>query len=197
LRKSAFPKVGRGKKLVGGREDGDELTLFPVNAGLRDAKLAHDGGGWCLETSQAHASRAPRCLSCDGSGIASRSFNGHDARGGSGDGPRRRARGDEPREPQGHQGRGRTRVLAGASTLNVRACECTPQAVRVAVSAPRDGGAPVGTRLLDRVVVAAMVALGAFPSFPEDQLRAWNWAVVLNVLGAGLSRLGASVSQGA
>jgi hypothetical protein len=51
--------------------------------------------------------------------------------------------------------------------------------------------------MLSCALVAAMVALGAIPSFPEDQLRAWNWAVVLNVLGAGLSRLGASVSQGA
>ena len=41
----------------------------------------------------------------------------------------------------------------GDSTLTVRACERTPESVRVAVSVQRDGGAPLGTWLLDRVVV--------------------------------------------
>ena len=46
--------------------------------------------------------------------------------------------------------------------------------------------------LLSFTLVAAMVGFGRIPSLPSDHLRVWNAAVVLNVLGAGLSRVGAS-----
>jgi hypothetical protein len=45
------------------------------------------------------------------------------------------------------------------------------------------------------VLVAAMVGLGRIGSLPADHILAWNVAVVLNVLGAGLSRLNQSVRQ--
>lgn len=46
--------------------------------------------------------------------------------------------------------------------------------------------------LLSFTLVAAMVGLGKIPSFSPEHLRIWNGAVVLQVLGAGLSRVGAS-----
>ncbi len=45
------------------------------------------------------------------------------------------------------------------------------------------------------VLVAAMVGFGRIGSLPADHILAWNVAVVLNVLGAGLSRLNHSVRQ--
>jgi hypothetical protein len=47
--------------------------------------------------------------------------------------------------------------------------------------------------LLSFTLVAAMVGFGAIGSLPPTELAVWNGAVVLNVLGAGLSRVGASV----
>jgi hypothetical protein len=43
--------------------------------------------------------------------------------------------------------------------------------------------------LLSFVLVAAIVGLGQIPALPALHLQIWNNAVVLNVLGAGLSRL--------
>jgi hypothetical protein len=50
--------------------------------------------------------------------------------------------------------------------------------------------------LLSCGLVASMVGLGGIPKLPADHLHAWNGAVVLNVLGAGLGRFGAWVSRG-
>lgn len=47
--------------------------------------------------------------------------------------------------------------------------------------------------LLAFVLVAAMIGFGRLRLFPEDRLAAWNACVILNVLGAGLGRFGASV----
>jgi hypothetical protein len=49
--------------------------------------------------------------------------------------------------------------------------------------------------LLSFSLVAAMVGLGKIAALPAEQLRAWNGAVVLNVLGAGLGRVGASLRR--
>jgi len=45
------------------------------------------------------------------------------------------------------------------------------------------------------ILVAGMVGFGRIGSLPADHILAWNVAVVLNVLGAGLSRLNHSVRQ--
>lgn len=45
------------------------------------------------------------------------------------------------------------------------------------------------------ILVAGMVGLGRIGFLPPDHILAWNVAVVLNVLGAGLSRLNHSVRQ--
>jgi hypothetical protein len=47
--------------------------------------------------------------------------------------------------------------------------------------------------LLSFTLVAAMVGFGLLGSLPAAELTVWNAAVVLNVLGAGLSRVGATV----
>jgi hypothetical protein len=45
------------------------------------------------------------------------------------------------------------------------------------------------------VLVAGMVGLNRIGALPPQPIFAWNLAVVLNVLGAGLSRLNTSVRQ--
>lgn len=45
------------------------------------------------------------------------------------------------------------------------------------------------------ILVAGMVGLSRIGFLPPDHILAWNLAVVLNVLGAGLSRLNHSVRQ--
>jgi len=47
--------------------------------------------------------------------------------------------------------------------------------------------------LVSFVIVAAMIGLGRIPTLPPRALAAWNACVILNVLGAGLGRVGASV----
>lgn len=47
--------------------------------------------------------------------------------------------------------------------------------------------------LLSFALVALMIAYGRLRSMPPEQLAAWNACVILNVLGAGLGRFGASV----
>lgn len=47
--------------------------------------------------------------------------------------------------------------------------------------------------LLAFVLVAAMIAFGRLRLLPPGRLTAWNVCVILNVLGAGLGRFGASV----
>lgn len=47
--------------------------------------------------------------------------------------------------------------------------------------------------LLAFVLVALMIAFGRLRLMPPDRLAAWNICVILNVLGAGLGRFGASV----
>ena len=49
--------------------------------------------------------------------------------------------------------------------------------------------------LVSFTLVALMVGLGKIPLLPVELLQAWNVAVVLNVLGAGLSRFGASLKR--
>ncbi len=49
--------------------------------------------------------------------------------------------------------------------------------------------------LLSFCLVAAMVALGLISDLAEHELTMWNAAVVLNVLGAGLARVGASLRR--
>lgn len=68
----------------------------------------------------------------------------------------------------------------GDSTLTVRACERTPESVRVAVSVQRDGGAPLGTWLLDRVVVE--LPLAPLPN-PEPHLGKLVKELPMNVAG--------------
>ncbi|MFT3708325.1 MAG: hypothetical protein QM817_11790 [Archangium sp.] len=51
-----------------------------------------------------------------------------------------------------------TYSLNGADTLTLRACAKSAKSVTVAVSLERDGGAPPGTWLLDRVVIEVPVA---------------------------------------
>lgn len=47
--------------------------------------------------------------------------------------------------------------------------------------------------LLAFVLVALMIGFGRLSLMPPDRLAAWNVCVILNVLGAGLGRFGASV----
>lgn len=47
--------------------------------------------------------------------------------------------------------------------------------------------------LLAFALVALMIAFGRLSLMPPDRLAAWNVCVILNVLGAGLGRFGASV----
>ena len=47
--------------------------------------------------------------------------------------------------------------------------------------------------LLAFVLVALMIAFGRLSLMTPDRLAAWNVCVILNVLGAGLGRFGASV----
>lgn len=67
--------------------------------------------------------------------------------------------------------------------------------LRVFATSPNEYVKDLGNSLdmlLSFSLVAAMVGLGKIPSLPADHLRIWNAAVVLQVLGAGLSRVGAS-----
>lgn len=67
--------------------------------------------------------------------------------------------------------------------------------LRVFATSPNEYVKDLGNSLdmlLSFTLVAAMVGLGKIPSFPPEHLRIWNGAVVLQVLGAGLSRVGAS-----
>ncbi len=47
--------------------------------------------------------------------------------------------------------------------------------------------------LLSFSLVAAMIGYGRLKSMPADQLAVWNACVILNVLGAGLSRFSESL----
>jgi len=47
--------------------------------------------------------------------------------------------------------------------------------------------------LFSFALVALMIAFGRLRLMPPDRLAAWNICVILNVLGAGLGRFGASV----
>lgn len=47
--------------------------------------------------------------------------------------------------------------------------------------------------LLAFALVAAMIGFGRLRLLPPDRLAAWNLCVILNVMGAGLGRFGASV----
>lgn len=47
--------------------------------------------------------------------------------------------------------------------------------------------------LLAFVLVAAMIGFGRLGALPPERLAVWNACVILNVLGAGLARFGASV----
>lgn len=47
--------------------------------------------------------------------------------------------------------------------------------------------------LLAFVLVAAMIGFGRLGALPAERLAVWNACVILNVLGAGLARFGASV----
>lgn len=47
--------------------------------------------------------------------------------------------------------------------------------------------------LLSFILVAAMVGAGRIALLPPARLSAWNVCVILNVLGAGLGRFGASL----
>ncbi len=47
--------------------------------------------------------------------------------------------------------------------------------------------------LLAFALVALMIGFGRLRLMPPDRLAAWNICVILNVLGAGLGRFGASV----
>ena len=49
--------------------------------------------------------------------------------------------------------------------------------------------------LLSFTLVAFMIGGGAIKSIPEDQLAVWNLSVVLNVFGAGYSRLAGSIKN--
>lgn len=49
--------------------------------------------------------------------------------------------------------------------------------------------------LLAFALVALMIAYGRLGAMPADRLAAWNACVILNVLGAGLGRFGASVRK--
>lgn len=55
----------------------------------------------------------------------------------------------------------------------------------------RDLGAALDVAL-SFALVALMIGLGRIAPLPPDRLRAWNACVILNVLGAGLGRLGVS-----
>jgi len=49
--------------------------------------------------------------------------------------------------------------------------------------------------LLAMSIVAVMIGTRAFSSFPSGQLALWNTCVILDVLGAGLSRFGSSLKR--
>jgi hypothetical protein len=58
----------------------------------------------------------------------------------------------------------------------------------------RDLGASLDV-LLAFVLVALMIGLGRLGGLTGPQLTAWNTCVILNVLGAGLGRFGASLKD--
>lgn len=83
-----------------------------------------------------------------------------------------------------------TVLLVGRRTLPICSLHAVALALRPSTQAGR--GADVGTALdaaLSFSLVALMIGSGAIGSLPASLLLAWNLAVVLNVLGAGVSRL--------
>ena len=56
----------------------------------------------------------------------------------------------------------------------------------------RDLGAAADV-LMSFLLVALMIGLGRLASMPPGRLAAWSACVILNVLGAGLGRFGASL----
>lgn len=66
------------------------------------------------------------------------------------------------------------------------------------------GAAPLAKRrelgasldvLLSFLLVALMIGLGRLNALPPSRLKAWSACVILNVLGAGLGRFGASLRE--
>ncbi len=87
----------------------------------------------------------------------------------------------------------RHRRAASTCTLSwlVRRLPAFPAAPRPAVE---DLGNALDV-LVSFCLVAAMVGFGLLGSLPAGELAAWNVAVVLNVLGAGLGRVSSSISH--
>jgi len=74
-------------------------------------------------------------------------------------------------------------------------------ALALAAGGLRGGGAPAPWRdlgaaldvALSFALVALMIGLGRLGALPRASLAVWNACVILNVLGAGLGRVGASL----
>ena len=87
----------------------------------------------------------------------------------------------------------RRRRVVSACTLSM-----VTQRLRFFASSPNDFVQDLGNAidvLLSFCLVAAVVGLGKIGSLPDLHLQVWNLAVVLNVLGAGISRVSASVQK--
>lgn len=82
-------------------------------------------------------------------------------------------------------------LLTVATTGQRRLPVCTTQALTLLVSASpraRDVGSALDT-LLSFSLVASMIGAGQLAALEPAALNAWNLAVILNVLGAGVLRL--------
>jgi len=90
--------------------------------------------------------------------------------------------------------------LAAARRRAVPACVLSAATQRGGVkgASSRAWRADLGNALdmlLAFTLVAGMVGSGMLRELDARLLAAWNWAVVMNVLGAGLGRLGASLEK--
>lgn len=83
--------------------------------------------------------------------------------------------------------------LANAGTLLVRGQRSLP-VCGLAWAAGEKLGTALDTALAFGLVAAA-VGFGLLPALEPAAMQTWNWAVVVNVLGAGLSRLGSALAR--
>ncbi len=89
-------------------------------------------------------------------------------------------------------------IVVGRRVVSPCALSALTQRLKLFPRSPNEYVKDLGNALdvlLSFSLVAAMVAFGKLGALPADQLAVWNGAVVLNVLGAGLSRFGSSVKR--
>lgn len=85
--------------------------------------------------------------------------------------------------------------LASRRRRSVPICTATFLVARTRHHARADGLGTAIDMLLSFTLVAAAVGGGLLPEFDAAALTIWNVAVVVNVLGAGLLRVGAALKE--